>query len=227
MRGSDAQHVKALRIKLGEKFIICDGEGTDCVCRLHSVSDAKIEAVIEGEAPSIGEPTVDCRIIAAVPKGDRADYLVQKCTEAGASSIVFFLSVRCVSRPEGKSLEKKLARWQRIADEAAKQAGRGRVPRLSFAGGLDAALDLALKSGLALFMYETGERVSIKQALQTCEDLSTVSVITGPEGGFEPFEADLAAAAGLTLCSMGPRILRCETAPLCALTALMYQTDNL
>ncbi|MBQ8264335.1 MAG: RNA methyltransferase, partial [Oscillospiraceae bacterium] len=160
-------------------------------------------------------------------QGERSDYIVQKCTESGASEIVFFMCHRCVARPDAKGMEKKVQRWQRIAEEAAKQSGRGIIPRVSAVESFAEALDIAIKTDLPLFMYETGDRVELRDAIEAAGDISSAAIITGPEGGFEPYEAELAAKIGIKLCAMGPRILRCETAPVAALTALMYATGNL
>ena len=139
--------------------------------------------------------------------------------------ISFFISGRCVAHPADP--EKKLERWQRIAEEAAKQSGRGIIPRVSWAGDLAGALDVAVKKDLALFLYETGERESLNTVLESSRSIRSAAIVTGPEGGFAPFEADLARAVGMHVCSMGERILRCETAPIVALSALMYTTGNL
>jgi 16S rRNA (uracil1498-N3)-methyltransferase len=227
LTGSDAQHVKVLRMKLGERLIVCDGNGTDHHCRITKLGHDRVEAEILETRPCSAEPTVKCTVLSGLPKGERADYLVQKCTEAGASEIIFFISERCVSRPDGKSLAKKVTRWQRIAEEAAKQSGRGIIPRVSALDSFVEAVDIAIKADLSLFMYETGERISLRQALEAAGEIKTISIITGPEGGFEQYEADIAAATGMKLCSMGERILRCETAPVVALSAIMYATDNL
>ena len=120
--------------------------------------------------------------------------------------------------------EKKLDRWQRIAEEAAKQSGRGIIPQVGWIGDYAGALDCAVKKDLALFMYETGEREPFNAVLEAHKDIRSCAILTGPEGGFAEFEAKLAKIAGLHVCSMGERILRCETAPVVAVTALMYAT---
>ena len=145
--------------------------------------------------------------------------------EAGASEIMFFQSDRCVAKPDKP--EKKLERWQRIAEEAAKQSGRGIIPQVSWAGEYADALNVANQKELGLFMYETGEREALNAVLEANSDVKTAAIVTGPEGGFAPFEADLARIVGLHICSMGERILRCETAPVVAVSALMYATGNL
>ena len=126
------------------------------------------------------------------------------------------------------NMEKKLERWQRIAEEAAKQSGRGIIPQVRYEADFVAVLNDALHTDLPLFMYETGERETIRDAIEhTAQPIASAAIITGPEGGFAEFEADMARKLGMHICSMGERILRCETAPVVALTALMYGTGNL
>lgn len=226
--GEDAAHAKVLRLRVGDRIVVCDGQRTDHHCTIKRISPAEVEAEVVESVPCPAEPDIRCTVLAGLPKqGERSDYVVQKCTESGASEIVFFLSHRCVSRPDAKALAKKVQRWQRIAEEAAKQSGRGIIPTVSAVGSFAEALDIAIKTDLPLFMYETGERVELRDAIAAAGKIGTAAILTGPEGGFEPFEAELAKKIGFKLCAMGPRILRCETAPLVALTALMYATGNL
>lgn len=226
--GEDATHVKVLRLRVGDRIVICDGNKTDHHCTIQRISPDAVEAEVLESVPCPAEPSVRCIMLAGLPKqGERSDYIVQKCTESGASEIVFFLSHRCVAKPDEKALEKKLARWQRIAEEAAKQSGRGIIPQVRAVGSFAEALDIANQTELPLFMYETGERVTLKDAIEKVPSPASAAILTGPEGGFEPYEAELAAKLGFSLCSMGPRILRCETAPVAALTALMYATGNM
>ena len=225
IRGRDAEHVRVLRLRPGEDIIICDAQGTDYKCRLVSSGPEEAEAEVIEVVRCPAEPSVAVTVLCALPKGDRTDYIIQKCVEAGASEIVFFLSDRCVAKPDAP--EKKLERWQRIAEEAAKQSGRGIIPSVSWAGEYAEALNIANQKELKLFLYETGEREGLDSVLEANKTAKTVALITGPEGGFAPFEADLARIVGLHVCSMGERILRCETAPVVAVTAVMYATGNL
>ncbi|MBR3186099.1 MAG: RsmE family RNA methyltransferase [Eubacteriales bacterium] len=225
IRGRDAEHVRVLRLRPGEDLIICDAQGTDYKCRLVSADPEQVEAEVLEVVPCPAEPSVAVTVLCGLPKGDRTDYIIQKCVEAGASEIAFFNCERCVARPE--TPEKKLERWQRIAEEAAKQSGRGIIPSVSWAGEFADALNIANQKELKLFLYETGEREGLDAVLEANKTAKTVALITGPEGGFAPFEADLARIVGLHICSMGERILRCETAPVVATTAVMYATGNL
>ncbi len=225
MTGRDAEHVRVLRLHPGEDMIICDGKGTDYKCRLVKADKEQVEAEVIEIVPCPAEPSVQVTVLCGLPKGDRTDYIIQKCVEAGASEIMFFQSDRCVAKPDKP--EKKLERWQRIAEEAAKQSGRGIIPQVNWAGEYADALNVANQKELGLFMYETGEREALNAVLEANSDVKTAAIVTGPEGGFAPFEADLARIVGLHICSMGERILRCETAPVVAVSALMYATGNL
>lgn len=225
MKGRDAEHVHVLRMRPGEDMIICDGAGTDYKCRLVKADKEQVEAEVIEIVKCPAEPSVKVSVLCGLPKGDKTDYIIQKCVEAGAYEIKFFSSDRCVAKPDKP--EKKLERWQRIAEEAAKQSGRGIIPQIGWVGDFAGALDAAIKTDMPLFMYEKGERETLNDALGTIADISTAAIVTGPEGGFAEFEAKLAKIAGLHVCSMGERILRCETAPVVALTAVMYATGNL
>lgn len=225
MKGRDAEHVHVLRMRPGEDMIICDGQGTDYKCRLVKADKEQVEAEVIEVVRCPAEPSVKVTVLCGLPKGDKTDYIIQKCVEAGAYEILFFSSSRCIAKLGNE--EKKLERWQRIAEEAAKQSGRGIIPQVGWAGELADAFDVAVKKDVGLFMYETGEREAMGDVLEANKSVSTAAIVIGPEGGFAPFEAELAKIVGLHLCSMGERILRCETAPVVALTAAMYATGNL
>ena len=226
----DAAHMKSLRMRPAELFVVCDGEGCDYICRLSEKGDGPVAQIV-GTEPSRGEPDVDCSVYIALAKGDRLDYAVQKSVEMGAYGIFLFPSARCVSVPG--DISKKTARLQRIALETAKQCGRGRVPEVTAIPSFEEAIGKAARAGLPLFFYECEEELHLREALNNANHKShpdspfTISIVTGPEGGFEPFEAALAKSAGLLAVSLGPRILRCETAPVAALTVIMFHLGNL
>ena len=166
IRGQDAEHIRVLRMRPGEDVVICDGKGTDYRCRLVSSGPEEAEAEVLEVVPCRGEPRVEVTVYAGLPKGERADFLVQKCIEAGASGIVFFNCERCVARPDGRSMEKKLERFSRIAEAAAQQSGRGKIPTVEYEHSYVEMLNRAIKAEAKLFMYETGEgRSPLKQAI--------------------------------------------------------------
>lgn len=225
MVGRDAEHVRVLRLRPGEDMIICDGAGTDYKCRLVKADREVVEAEVIEVVPCPAEPGIKVSVLCGLPKGDKTDYIIQKCVEAGAFEIIFFDSERCIAKPDRP--EKKLERWQRIAEEAAKQSGRGIIPEVSWAGSYVEALNIACSKELSILMYETGEREKLNDVLENNKSAATAAIITGPEGGFAPYEADMARKIGLHVCSMGERILRCETAPVVGVSAIMYATGNL
>ena len=225
IRGRDADHIRVLRMRPGEEVVISDGEGTDYIGRIVRVGEQESEVEILESRPCAAEPSVRTIVLAGLPKGERADFLVQKCTELGAADVYFFSCTRCVAK--ANNMDKKLERWRRIALEAAMQSGRGAIPKVYYLEDFGQVLDKAVKCDIGLFLYETGDCVTMKEAIERKPEAKTAALITGPEGGFEPFEAELARQVGLDVCAMGPRILRCETAPMAALTALMYATGNL
>lgn len=220
-------HLRALRIRRGESFTVCDGAGKDYVCRLTKLTDDGAEAEIVGVEPSTGEPTVFCAVYAAWAKGDKLETVVQKSVELGVSEIILFPSARCVSKPEALSVVHKTGRLQKIAEEAAKQSGRGMIPWVTAVQSFENAVLSAVKTGLPLFLYENEKKQTLRDALNSEPELKKVSLMTGPEGGFEADEAAFAAENGMHCVSIGPRILRCETAPIAALAAVMYHTGNL
>ena len=219
--GENAQHAKVLRLKAGEEVLVCDGEGRECVCTVAEVNPGEITLNVAESRDSVTEAAVKVSVYMAFPKADKLEHVIQKATELGAYEIVAFPSGRCISKPDDKSLKKKLERWQKIAASAAEQSGRGRIPQVITLPSFAAALERAAQADKALMFYENEHATTLKMALES-GSFRSVSLLTGPEGGLEEKEVAQAREAGLQVCTLGSRILRCETAPLCALSAVMY-----
>lgn len=225
LTGENAAHAKVLRLKAGEEVLVCDGEGNECVCTVSDVSAGQISLVVNSRQEASSEAQVNVSIYMAFPKADKLEHVIQKATELGAYEIVAFPSARCISKPDEKSLHKKLERWQKIAASAAEQSGRGRIPRVLTLGSYQEALHRAAQADKAILFYENERATTLRMALEeSC--YHSVSLLTGPEGGLETKEVEMAKAAGLQICTLGSRILRCETAPLCALSAVMYASGE-
>ncbi|MEL4105655.1 RsmE family RNA methyltransferase [Oscillospiraceae bacterium WX1] len=227
LSAKETDHIRALRIRRGECFTVCDGDGKDYTCRLTTLTEDGAEAEVIDIAASGAEPSVDCTIFAAYAKGDKLETVVQKSVELGAAAVVLYPSARCVSRPEGAAALHKTGRLQKIAEEAAKQSGRGRIPCVTSSPSYESAIAAAAEADLPLFFYEAEKQQSLKDVLANAGGVKTISIVTGPEGGFDAEEAAFAVIRGLKSVSLGPRILRCETAPLAALSAVMYETGNM
>lgn len=222
--GEDAHHIsRALRMAAGEHITVCDAEGIDYDCVLNGFLPDRVTATVVGSSPSHGEPPYRAVLYQGLPKGDKLDTVIQKAVECGVFCVVPFESERCIVRIREGESEGKLARRNRIAEEAAKQCGRGILPRVRAAIPFRTMLEEARKADLALFCYEGEGTVPLPRVLTgrpTGSDCPTVAIVVGSEGGFSPAEAKAAADAGLIPVSLGTRILRTETAPLFALAAL-------
>ena len=214
--GEDAAHItKSLRLRPDEEITLCDGSGMDYAGRVLAVGDP-VEVEILSRSPSIAEPKCRLTLFQALPKGDKMEFIIQKSVELGAAEIIPVLTSRCVSRPDAKSMAKKLERYRKIAAEAAKQCGRGIIPQVGELMTLEQAAK-ALPEKSLVFYEGGGKRLS---ELVAPEDESW-GVFVGSEGGFSPEEIALLESRGVCPATLGPRILRCETAPLCGLSVML------
>ena len=225
LTGENYQHARVLRLKAGEELLLCDGQGQEALCAVEAMGDGELLLRVLRRGESSNEAAVQVSIYMAFPKAEKLEHVIQKATELGAYEIVAFPSARCISRPDEKSLRKKLERWQKIAASAAEQSGRGRIPQVVLLGSYKEALARAAQADLPLMFYENEQATTLKMAL-CAGQYHTVSLLTGPEGGLEEQEVSQARAAGLRVCTLGKRILRCETAPLCALSAVMFHAGE-
>jgi 16S rRNA (uracil1498-N3)-methyltransferase len=223
--GEDGRHiVRSLRMQPGENLILCDSIGTDYNCTIESVTDSDVTVRVLNFCKSVAEPSVKVTVYQGLPKADKMDSIVQKAVETGAVRIVPVMAARCVSKPDGKAMEKKVARWQKIAEEAAKQSGRGMIPQVSELMGFgDAVKDAAQQGEMILFFEGGGQSISQLVTPKT----ECLSIFIGPEGGFAQSEVDLVLHSGGKIGTLGARIFRTETAPIAALAAIMLVTGNM
>lgn len=221
--GDDAHHIiRSLRMRCGEELTVCDTKGTDYRCRITDCGDT-VSLEILGKTPSHAEPSVEVTLFQCLTKGDKMDTIVRQSVESGVTKIVPVLSSNCVSRPDEKNLAKKAERWQKIADEAAGQCGRGILPEVCGAVKLADAAVMAGKLDISYFCYELGgEPIG-----EIGKEIKTVGLIIGPEGGFTAAEAELLVGRGSRATTLGPRIFRAETAPIAALAAVMLRSGNM
>lgn len=225
LTGEEGRHAsRVLRLRPGEELILCNENGREYICRVIKGEEAGLWVQVENERESLSEPKTKVTVCQCLPKGDKLEAVTQKAVELGAVEVWPLLSSRCVSRPDVKSGDKKVARLQRIALEAAKQSGRGAVPRVLPIASLREGLERASREGDILFFYEAGE-AGLKEALKKTGD--RLFVFIGPEGGFSKEEAELAASLGAAPLTLGRRILRTETAPIAALAAIFYERGDM
>ncbi len=225
LTGENAAHItKTLRMRQGDAITICDGKNMDYVCRIVSASSGAVEAEILSSVCCSAEPRLALTLYMALPKSDKLELVVQKAVELGAAQIKVFRSAYCVPDPDPRAFEKRLARLQKIAREAAGQSLRGHVPMV---GGLLSFAEMLRSASMderSLFFYERGG-APLKDLLDQ-KEYKSISVVIGPEGGFSKEEHRLACDAGLETAFLGARILRCETAAICAISAVMFHAGE-
>lgn len=221
--GGDAVHIgRSLRMRTGDPLTFCR-EGMEYETIIEKITSDEVFCRITEKNPSSSEPDVYLKIFQALPKQDKPEMIIQKCTELGASEIVFFISKRCVSRPDEKSAEKKISRYAKIAEEAAKQSGRGRIPVIRGIISFEQAVTELSECELPLICYENGGKRFSEIELDRAKE---IGVMIGAEGGFDRIEADSACEKGAVPLWLGKRILRCETCPAAVTAVIMNITGN-
>lgn len=221
--GDDSRHIaRSLRMAVGDEVTVSDGEGLDYECELMRIRDEECELRIISSDKGKGEPPCEITLYMAYPKGDKLELIVQKAVELGATRVVPFVSERCIKRPQADRQDKQTARLCRIAYEASKQCGRSRLAEVLPPIQYRDVLEALPGHTLSLFCYEGKGTLPLKDVLSSMECPESIAVIVGSEGGFSEGEAELAKNAGAVPVGLGPRILRCETAPDYCLSAISY-----
>lgn len=226
IEGGDAIHIAlSLRMKQGEELILCDGKGTEAVCAVASLCPESVVLDVKERRASETEPKTRVTLYQALPKADKMEYIVQKAVELGVYRIVPVLTSRCISRPDEKTAAKKRERLCKIAAEAAKQSGRGIIPEVDGVLTFKNAVKEMSTAGLPIFFFEHAS-LPLRKYMEKYTG-GDIAVMVGAEGGFSDEEAAFAEENGLLSASLGPRILRCETAPVAALAAIMYAAGEM
>ena len=222
--GESARHIaKSLRMRVGDVICVTDGGGDDYGCQIEEITKDEVVLKVCYKQACESEPSCRVTIYQGVPKSSKMEDIIQKCVELGVCKIAPTLTKRCVSRPDDKAAGKKNQRYQKIALEAAQQSGRGIVPKIENMKTLSQAI-AEDESDVKIVFYEGGGE---KLADIVKPDTESVSVFIGPEGGFEQEEVEQIEASGGVRATLGKRILRTQTAPVAALTAIMLLTGNL
>lgn len=223
--GEDARHIaKSLRMSAGETLTLCDGVGNEAQGVIVSLSSDAVSVRLGAANLSAAEPQTHISLYLAMPKGDKLELVVQKAVELGAAEIVLLLTSRCISRPKGSDTEKKVQRLQKIANEAAKQCGRGKIPQVRGILTFSQTLCEMQQFDCSFTLYE-GNCAPLRSLLP--EKGSRIALLVGSEGGFSPEEVLEAQTSGVLATSLGKRILRCETAPIAALAAVMFSLGEM
>lgn len=226
LSGEDAFHLSvSLRARIGDEVTVCTVGGIELNCTIAAISGGKKDPVVmlapSDARQSVVEMPVEVTLFQGMPKGKKTDSIIQKCTELGVSRIVFVYTDHAV--PELSDEEKKLIRFRRIADEACKQSGRGKLVKVDIFPDLDSALPEMKKSDLSFACYELEQEGGIKSLLR--REAKSLSFFVGPEGGISSREAELFSENQIPTVTLGKRILRTETAGSTVLSMLIYEKE--
>lgn len=226
--GGDVNHIKnVLRMKIDEELLISNGQDKDYYCKIESISDDEIKAIILDEEFEGTELPTEIYLFQGLPKSDKMELIIQKAVELGVKEIIPVATKRCVVKLDDKKEASKIKRWQAISESAAKQSRRTIIPEVSSVMSFKEAINRAKEFELGIIPYENfKDMTETKEVLKKVQKGIKIGIFIGPEGGFEESEIQYALENGIHPISLGKRILRTETAGLAILSVLMFQLEN-
>jgi len=227
LTGPDVTHITCvLRSHPGDTLVVSDGCVRGYRIRLDKVNRQEVEGIIEEEFILESESPVHVTLVQSLPKSDKMDLIIQKCTELGVKEFIPLLTKRAIPRLAEDKIEKRVARWQKIALEAAKQCQRAQVPKVKGPLSLEEFLPAMPVASIGIMPWEEEKEINLKQVLKKTLE-KNIFLFIGPEGGFEQEEVELARNYHVVTVSLGKRILRTETAALATVTMVLYETGDL
>lgn len=231
IEGPDAHHLShVMRSKPGDRIVIADNDGHVAECEMTAFSADRIEAKLVRYINQVTESPVEIILAQCLPKGDKLELIAQKATELGVNTLVPLVSDNCVVKYDAKKAQAKRDKWQKVANEAGKQCSRDVLPEVQPVQALKEWLKAAAADDdLAVCMcYENEEQTGMTEFLRSLPvSARRIAAVVGPEGGFSLSEAALAKECGISSVSLGPRILRAETAAIAAIAVIQYEKGDL
>ena len=227
--GEDVKHItQVLRVKPQEKLIVCNEEnGLNYLVKIENITPSFVMCQIIDCMKPFVEPPVDVTIFQGLPKADKMEYIIQKNVELGAKEIIPVTMSRCMVKLEEKSAIKKIERWQKIAESAAKQSGRDYIPKIQLPINVQELSKRVNEFDLILLAYENEKESTLKQELKKMK-LSQglkIGVVIGPEGGLDLKEVKILVEQGARKITIGKRILRTETASIMVMSNIIYEYE--
>lgn len=224
---ADVKHIKnALRLEIGDEIEVCDKMGTDYRCKISKIEKEEVFCEVLETYKSKGESEIDISLFQGLPKSTKMELIVQKSTELGVKRIVPVEMERCVAKITDKKKEaKKIERWTKIAEEAAKQSKRGIIPEVSEAMSFKDLIEHLQGEDMIIVPYESEEEIGLKTVLKSCRS-KKINIVIGPEGGFDESEIEALKEIGSHIVTLGPRILRTETAGFTTAALILYELEN-
>ena len=228
LTGTDVNHIRnVLRMHIGEEILISNGQGTDYHCRLENIDETSVTASVMWRLDGNAELPVTITLFQGLPKGDKLEFIIQKCVELGAVRIVPVRTRRTIVKLDAKKEQAKRKRWMGISESAAKQSGRGIVPEVGQVMDFSEAVKEAKSMDVCLIPYELAK--GIEHTREVCTAIKpgqSVGIFIGPEGGFEEEEVSMAIEAGAIPLTLVKRILRTETAGMALISVLAYLLEQ-
>ncbi len=227
--GDDVKHIgKVLRLKVGDKINISDGNSTEYICELDLIDKKEVVCNIIEKFQNKTESPICITLFQGLPKAQKMELIIQKGVEIGIKNIIPVLTERVVVKTETRDISGKIERWNKISKEAAKQSGRGTILELNNPITFKEAIESLNKFDLAVIPYENQQGIGLKKVLRNLDsNVKNVAIFIGPEGGFEEEEVNYAIEKGVHPVTLGPRILRTETAGLVASSIILYELGDM
>ncbi len=227
LEGPTAKQIaKVLRLRTGDSITLLDGCGNAYRAEIQEISPDRVVASICTDKLDDNEPRLRLVLASCLPKSDRIEFIIQKCTELGISEMILVQSERTVTRLDEDREQKRLERWRKIAREASEQCGRSRTPCLTGILGFAELVDLIPQFSVAVVAWEEEDGLSLRQAIQQKRDVDSALVIIGPEGGLTAKEVQAAKSKGAISVTLGRRLLRTDTAAVATCAAVMYEMES-
>ncbi|MFS0655254.1 16S rRNA (uracil(1498)-N(3))-methyltransferase [Bacillus sp. 179-C3.3 HS] len=232
IKGEDVHHLtNVMRMKTGQEILCLTTDGFEALSKIDTMTKEEVTCHVESWTNNNRELPVQVTVASGLPKGDKLELIIQKGTELGATAFVPFQAARSITKLDQKKSQKKRERWEKIAKEAAEQSYRNIIPHVHPVSTFKELIQLAREFDKCVVAYEEsskeGEQSRFQSVLQEMKGGQTLLLVFGPEGGLAEKEIEELEAVGAVICGLGPRILRTETAPLFALSAISYQTELL
>lgn len=228
IEGEDVRHIKdVLRYAVNDNLDICDENGVKYITKINNMAKEKISLKILEVSSETSEPSINITLFQGLPKSDKLEMIIQKCTELGVSEIVPVITDRVIVKIDEKSASKKVERWNKIALEAGKQSGRQKIPKIKNINNLKNLIENISKYDILLLPYECEKEITLKSVLRNLDaNVKNIAIMIGPEGGFSENDLKLLDLPNVKKVTLGPRILRTETAGLATVTMVLYELQD-
>lgn len=227
--GTDVNHIaNVLRLKINDQIKICNEEtAQNYIAKITKINKEDVECKIVEKIASNTEATVHITIFQGLPKADKMELIIQKCTELGVKEITPVQMKRCVTKLDEKSSSKKIERWQKIAEVAAKQSGRDAICKINNVINIKNICNICQNYDIVLVPYENEENISLKDVIKDLpQNIKKIGIVIGPEGGFEEQEIEILRQSNCKIVTLGERILRTETVAIAVSSVILYELSD-